>query len=196
MVNVVVLGAGPEGQEVVQTPWELVTAVCVDGLGQTEDDPNVHGQNVEILGDGAEDNGDTDGAETQDHDFDGRGVFSSQAKGSRVLVVDLVDVLVEERAGVHGTVGPVVPCVLENEEDGDLVSHLVDARERNRGLETEVLAHGVEQPDLRKLDGKVGEEDEESALCLFPSRGDFVLRQISFGRDRAGKPGKRTAWIL
>jgi hypothetical protein len=28
---------------------------------------------------------------------------------------------------------------------------------------------------LRKLDGKVGEEDEERTLGLFPSSGDFVL---------------------
>ena len=97
---------------------------------------------------------------------------------------------------MHQTVHPVVPCVLEDKEDGDLVGHLVDAGKRNRGLEAEVLTHRVEEPNLGKLDGKVGEEDEESALCLFPSRGDFVLRQISFGRDGAGKPGKRTAWIL
>jgi hypothetical protein len=68
-----------------------------------------------------------------------------------------------------------MPRVLEDEEDGDLVGHLVDAREGNRGLETEVLAHWVEQPDLGELDGEVGKEDEKGALCLLPSTGNLVL---------------------
>lgn len=96
-------------------------------------------------------------------------------------MVDLVDVLVEEGARVHGAVSPVVPRVFKDEEDCDLVGHLVHAGEGDRGREAEVLAHGVEQPDLGKLDGEVGEEDEECALCLFPSSRDFVLRQVSAG---------------
>lgn len=94
-------------------------------------------------------------------------------------MVNLVDVLIEEGAGVHQTMGPVMPCVLENEEDSDLVGHLEGARERNVGLEAEVLAHGVEQPDLRELDSEVREEDEEGALRLFPDSGDFVLSAVS-----------------
>jgi len=182
VVNVVVLSAGPERQEVVQTPWELVAAVRVDGLEHTEADPRVHGQDVEVLGDGAEDDWDSDSAEAEDHDFNRRGVLGGQTEGSGVLVVDLVDVLVEEGAGVHGAVHPVVPCVLEDEEDGNLVGHLVDAGEGNGSLEAEVLAHGVEHPDLGKLDGEVGQEDEGGALCLLPSSGNFLLRQVSYCR--------------
>lgn len=37
----------------------------------------------------------------------------------------------------------------------------------------------MEEPDLRKFNGKVGEEDEGGALCLFPCGGDFVLETIS-----------------
>jgi hypothetical protein len=144
VVNVVVLGASPEGQEVVQTPGELVTAVRIDGLEHAEKDPDVHSQDVEVLGDGAEYDGDTDSSESENHDFDGRRVLSSETKGRRVLVVDLVDVLVEERAGVHGAVHPVMPCVLHDEEDGDLECHLVNAREGDGSLEAEVLAHRVE----------------------------------------------------
>lgn len=90
-------------------------------------------------------------------------------------MVDLVDVLVEEGAGVHQTMTPVMPGVLQNKEDGNLISHLPHAGERDIGLEAEVLAHGVEQPNLGELDGKVGEEDEEGTLCLLPGGGDFLL---------------------
>ena len=179
MVNVVVLSSSPEGQEVVQAPGELVAAVGVDGLEQTDDNPGVHGQNVKVLCDGAEDNGNSDSAKAQNHDFDGRRVFSRETKGGGVLVVDLVDVLVEEGACVHGAVSPVVPRVFQDEEDCDLIGHLVQAREGDGGREAKVLAHGVEQPNLGKFDGEVGEEDEEGALCLFPSSGDFVLGRVS-----------------
>jgi hypothetical protein len=76
---------------------------------------------------------------------------------------------------VHGAVDPVVPGILENEEDGNLEGHLIDTRERNGVAEAEELAHGVEEPDLRELDGEVGEEDEEGALPLFPCSRDLIL---------------------
>jgi hypothetical protein len=94
VVNVVVLGTGPEGKEMVQRPGELVTAVRVDGLEETKHNPCVHCQDVKILGDGAPDDGAADGAETQDHDLNGRSVLSSKTEGGGILVVDLVDVLV------------------------------------------------------------------------------------------------------
>lgn len=195
MVNIVVLSASPERKEVVQAPGELIATVRIDGLEQTEDDPAVHGQDVEILGDGAPDDGASYGTETEDHDFDRRGVLSSQTEGRRVLVVNLVDVLVKERAGVHETVSPVVPRVLHHEEDGDLVGHLVEGRKRDVGFETEVLAHGVEQPDLGKLDGEVGQKDERCTLQLLPGGGNLVLFNVSIAE--ASKAWELlTAWIL
>lgn len=178
MVNIVVLGASPEGQEMVETPWELVTAVRINGLEDTEDDPNIHCQDVEILGDSAPQDWDTDATETEDHDLNGRGVLGSQTERSRVLVVDFVDVLVEEGASMHQAMRPVVPCILEHEEDGYLVGYGDGAGEWNGGLETEVLAHRVEEPDLREFDSKVGEEDKRGALCLFPGGGNFVLLNL------------------
>lgn len=80
-----------------------------------------------------------------------------------------------KRSPVHSSVHPVVPCILDDEKDGDLEGHFVDARERDRGREAHELAHGVEKPDLWKFDGKMREKDEESALPLLPSGGDFVL---------------------
>ena len=46
VVGVMVIGTSPERQEVVQTPREFVAAVCIDGLEETEDNPEVHGQDV------------------------------------------------------------------------------------------------------------------------------------------------------
>jgi hypothetical protein len=38
----------------------------------------------------------------------------------------------------------------------------------------------VEQPDLGKLDGEVGQEDEERALCLFPGGRNLVLFVVRY----------------
>src|SRR5690349_7684573 len=155
VVDIVVLSAGPDGEEVVQAPWELVAAVRIDGLENTEDNPSIHGQNVKVLGDGAPQNWAANSSESQHHDLDWRSVLSGQAERSRILVVDLVDVLVQKRACVHGAMHPVMPGVLQNEEDGNLVCHLPGAGERNRGLEAEVLAHRVEHPNLGELNGEM-----------------------------------------
>lgn len=174
MVNVVVVGTGPDGEEVVQGPGELVAGVRVDGLENAQHDPHVHGQDVQVLGDGAPQDGRADRAQAEDHDFDGRGVLGREAEGRGVLVVDLVDVLVQ-RAPVHGAVGPVVPGVLEHEEDGDLIGHGPDGGEGNGGREAAVLRHGVEAPDLRQFDGEVRDEDEFRALPLLSRGGDLLL---------------------
>jgi hypothetical protein len=81
---------------------------------------------------------------------------------------------------VHCAVHPIVPGILQDEEDGNLVGHCEKAGERYGGLEAEVLAQGVEEPDLRELDSEVGEKDEESALCLFPGGRNFVLFGVRF----------------
>lgn len=94
MMDVMVFGAGPEREEVVQAPGELIAAMGVDGLEQPTDNPDVHGQDVEIPGHGAQQDGRSDGAEAQDHDFDGGRVLCGETEWSRVLMVDLVDALV------------------------------------------------------------------------------------------------------
>lgn len=145
VVQVMVVGTGPEGQEVVETPGEFVATVGVDGLEQTQHDPDVHGENVQISGEGAPDDGGSHRTEAENHDLNGRSVFSGQTEGCGVLVVDLVNGLVEGTP-VEGTVGEVVPGVFHHEEDGDLVCHGVEGGEGGGGLETEELGHGVEEP--------------------------------------------------
>ena len=174
VVDIVVVSTGPEREEVVERPGELVAGVRVNGLEDTEHNPDVHGQDVEVLGDGAPQDGAADSAETENHDFDGRCVFCCHAEGCGVLVVDLVDVLVQ-RAPVHGAVCPVVPGVLENEEDCDLVGHGEQSWEGSGSRKAEVLRHGVEEPDLGEFDSEVRDEDELGALPLFSCGRDLLL---------------------
>jgi len=142
------LSTGPERQEVVQAPREFVATVCIDGLKQTAGDPEVHGQDVKVLGAEGPDNWDYDCACAEDHGLNRRGVFSGKTKRSRVLMVDLVNVLVE-RTPVKEAVRPVMPCILYDEEYCDLKSHSGPCWERDAGVHATGLGHWVEQPDLR-----------------------------------------------
>ena len=91
VVSIVMISTGPEGEEVVQAPWELVTAVGIDSLEETEDNPEIHCQDMELASNQNPDDWSKDRAKTEYHDFNGRCVLSSQSEWSRVLVVDLVD---------------------------------------------------------------------------------------------------------
>ncbi|EKG20031.1 hypothetical protein MPH_02662 [Macrophomina phaseolina MS6] len=146
---------------------------------------------MEILGDGAVEDGRAHGTETEDKHLNWRRILSGQAEGSRVVVVDLVDVLVKEGENVHGTVGPVVPRILEDEENGNLIGHLERGRERYASFEAEVLSHGVEQPDLGQLDGEVAQQHQGGALPLLLGGGNFGLvpRQPERSPDSNGGRG-------
>lgn len=67
-------------------------------------------------------------------------------------MVDLVDILVK-RAPVESAMHPVMPGILENEEDADLEGHGQDGREGNASRKAEVLRHGVEEPRLSSVAG-------------------------------------------
>lgn len=47
---------------------------------------------------------------------------------------------------MESAVHPVVPCIFKDEEDCDLIGHLVNGRERNASAEAEELGHRVEEP--------------------------------------------------
>ncbi len=142
------LSAGPEGKEVVQAPWEFVSAVSIDSLEQTADNPEVHGEDMKIASDQNPKDWYRDSCETENHDFNWRRVFGGKSEGSRVLVVDLVDILVE-RTPVHRAMGPVMPCILQHEENRDLECHCLPGWEGNTSIHAAVSRHWVEQPDLR-----------------------------------------------
>lgn len=173
VVEIVVIRTGPEGDEVTQAPGEVVAAVGIDGLEETEDDPDVHGDEVEFASNAQQNNGCSNDTNSEKSGFDRRGVFSSETEGSRVGVVHLVNRLVE-RTVVQRSVEPVVPGVLHDEADGDLNSHLPDRRERNAVLHAQVGSDGVEEPDLRELGGEVADEDDGGAIPLFLEGGHLL----------------------
>lgn len=63
VVFVVMVGTGPERQEVVQGPRELVPRVGVHSLEQSQANPKRDGEQMQVSGEVAPDNGDTDSAQ-------------------------------------------------------------------------------------------------------------------------------------
>ncbi len=70
MVNIMMLRTCPEGKEVVQAPWEFVTAMRINGLEESAHDPGVHCQNVEVSSDRTPQDWRTKSTQAQDHDLD------------------------------------------------------------------------------------------------------------------------------
>lgn len=125
-----------------------VTGVCVDSLEQTKRDPDVDGDDVEILAEPAVKQGAGDGARAEDHDFRGVRVLRSKTERRRVFVVNLVNVLVE-RAPVQRLVREEVEHVLEDEEQCDLGGQLAQAGEGHLPCgHAARLSERVEEPDL------------------------------------------------
>lgn len=67
----------------------------VNGLEKTKDDPAVDSHNVKIATESAVEDGTSKGTGSEDEDFSGMSVLSSETEWRRVLVVNLVDVLVQ-----------------------------------------------------------------------------------------------------
>jgi len=87
VVNIVMLSSSPEWDEVVERPWEFVSRVGIDSLEETEDNPNVHGDDVEVSGKSDPHDWDSNTSETKSHDLNGRGELSGNSEGGGVLVV-------------------------------------------------------------------------------------------------------------
>lgn len=121
-MNIVVLGASPEREEVMQTPWEFVSGVCIDGLEQTHGDPNVNSENVKVAEECAPEKRRANGPDSQEENLDGRCVFGGKAEGGGVRVVNFVHVPVKP-APMERAVRPVVPGVFHDEENSDLEGH-------------------------------------------------------------------------
>ncbi len=127
-----------------------VAGVGVNGLEETEGDPDVDSDDVEVVTERAVEDGAADRAGAEDHDLRRVCVLSRQSKRRRILVVDLVDVLVE-RTPVQRLVHEEVEHVLEYEEEKDLGELLLPRREGHLPCRhAEVLRERVEQPDLRE----------------------------------------------
>lgn len=163
-----VVSTGPEGEYVLERPREIVSAVSIDGLEETKNDPDVHGEDVKVSGAKHVKDWASDRPSAENEDLSRMGVLSGKAKGSRVFVVNFVDML------IHGTpVEKLVGCqsgeceplavggrkkglrteevehVFVNEEKGDLKDGFLPGREGNLpGAHSEALSNWVEQPNL------------------------------------------------
>lgn len=161
----------------MQTPWELIAGVCVNSLEQTHGDPDIDGENVEVVEHRTPEKRRTDCSDTQEENLDWRCVLGGEAEGGSIRVVDLVHISID-RAPVECAMRPVVPGIFHNEEDGDLEGHLCPCGEGYACVHTKVFTHGVKEPDLGKLDGEVGEKDHLSATPLLFDGGNFLLRAL------------------
>ena len=191
VVQIVVFSTSPEGEEVMQAPGELVARVGINSLEQARDNPQIHGKDVQVTGDGAPEDRAGDGTQAKHHDLNRASVFGGESKGGAVGVVDLVNISVQEGGFMHEAMRPVVPGILQHEEDGDLVGHGPYAGKRNRCAKTEELRHGVEEPDLREFDGEVGQEHKQCAFPLLCCGWDFVLQICLSVLVRGSGEGKK-----
>lgn len=94
---------------------------------------------------------------------------------------------------MKGAVREIVPRVLQNKENCNLIGHGPHRRERNRGGKSKELSHWVEQPwgdvsrafawsrrlyspNLRQFNSKMAKKHELGAVPLLLQRGYFVLQ--------------------
>ena len=50
VMEIMVVCASPEREEVMKTPWKLIATVRINGLEKPQDDPDVHRKNMQIAG--------------------------------------------------------------------------------------------------------------------------------------------------
>lgn len=120
-----VVGTGPEGEEVSERPREVVARMSVDCLPETKSDPNVDGEDVKVIPEYSVQEWSRDRSLREDQNFKRMGIFGGDTNRSRELVVELVNVLVQ-RTIVQSPVSPVMESVFKDEEKGDLRSHKTD----------------------------------------------------------------------
>lgn len=94
-------------------------------------------------------------------------------------MVNLVDILVQ-RTPMHSTMSPIMPCIFDNKENGNLHGHLGPAWERYTELHSEVSCHWVEEPDLWEFDGEMREENEFRTCPLFGDGRDLGALDLVF----------------
>ena len=171
MVEIVVHGAAPEGDEVGGVPREVVPAVILNRLPQSNEEPRPERHHVL-----SEKEGTQQGSDAQEERLDGVSVLRGDPEGVRVLVVDLVHVLVHALV-VQSAVDPVKVKILDDEESRELPREVSDRGQGQGHGEPEELRHPVEQQLHGELDEHVREEKALEALR------DHGAVRLLFGLD-------------
>ena len=69
VMYIMMISTCPEGQHMMQRPWELVPRVRINSLEQPQNDPDVHCQNMQIFCDRREDDRYADRPKRQNHNL-------------------------------------------------------------------------------------------------------------------------------
>lgn len=197
MVIIVVVGTSPEWQKVMQGPWELIAGVSVDGLEESQRDPDQHSEHMQVLREINPENWHAHGPHAQQSDLDWMGIFGGDTEWSRISVVLLMNDLVEG-AVMQSTVHPVVPGVFHHEENGNVFGNRGPMREWDTDLNTKVAANGVESPNGDSFNQKVRQKNSLEALPLLLEIGLLVVLNLVLSEVGDGvndEPGQTSAKI-
>jgi hypothetical protein len=129
--------------------------VRVDSLEETEDNPEVDGDDVQVLGEVAVDERAEDGTGTKNEHFGRMGILCRQTKWSAILVMNLMNVLVQHTS-VQCLMSDEVEEVFEEKEQEDLGRHGFQRGERDLvSLHSKLFSGRVEEEDKGEFDGKM-----------------------------------------
>lgn len=159
------LSPRPERDYVLERPGEVISRVSIDGLEETKGDPNVNRDDVQVLSEFAVQQRPENRSRSENHHFERMRVLCSKTERSRIFMVQLVDVLIEQ-GGVEELMGEVMEHVFKNEEKRQLGKHCLPRRKRDLpGVHAKRFGDRVEEEDGRSLHSEVG---KENALRTFP----------------------------
>ena len=82
VVEIMVICTSPEWDELSKRPGKVIPRVGVDSLEQTQGDPNIYGENVEVLTEKTVEEWTRDGTLCEDEDFERVSVLGSLKKVS------------------------------------------------------------------------------------------------------------------
>ena len=128
--------------------------MCVDGLEQSEGDPDADREQMQVSSKVTPDDRNANSAEPKEHDLDRMGVFCSQPEWCCISVMLLVDDSVEGPV-VDTSVEPVVPCVFQEEEDRHLQCNFRPRWEWDVVGDPNLLTDRMEEPNWQRFHEKV-----------------------------------------
>lgn len=192
VVIIVVIGTSPNGKQVAQTPGEVVSGVGVDSLDKSQSDPDTNSKKVHVTEEISQKKRRANSTDTGEGHLEGVSILSSQTEGGSVLVVLLVNTLVKQ-LGVEGSVTPIVPSVLNKEEDEKLPRKSPERGKGGSVSDVEELTHEMETENRYSLDEDVGSKNILKTLKVLLTGGRAVFLDLVFAhRGYAVKdhPGK------
>lgn len=109
------ISTSPERQEMVEAPRKFIATVGIDGLEQTQHNPDIHSENMQVAGESTPENRAADGPEAENHHLNRRSIFGGQTKWCGILMVDFVNSFVEWTP-MKSSVEKIVPSILHHKK--------------------------------------------------------------------------------